>query len=146
MYTISVPLVSQTLCRSDRSALAAELKKAGVNRIFLSVGTYIADPQKRKASMDTLREHCAFFKEAGFEVGVLIWTIQFPEETDFARITSIFGAVRQREVCPADPAFRAFAAAYVQELALCGVDIILFDDDYRLTVHSADLACTCHHH
>lgn len=146
MYTVSVPLVSQTLCRSDRAALAAELKKAGVSRIFLSVGTYIADPIKRKASMNTLRDHCTFFKESGFTVGVWIWIIQFPEETDFARITSIFGAVRQREVCPADPAFRAFAAKYIQELALCGVDIILFDDDYRLTVHSADLACTCRHH
>jgi hypothetical protein len=146
MYTVSVPLVSQTLHRSDRKDLAQRLKSAGVSRIFLSIGTYIADPEKRSACMETLRENCAFFKAEGFETGVWVWTIQFPKENAYTKITSIYGEVRQHEVCPADPAFRDFAAGYVKELAGCGVDIILFDDDYRLTVHNADLACACELH
>ena len=146
MYTVSVPLVSQTLCRSDRKDLAQRLKNAGVSRIFLSIGTYIADPEKRSACMATLRDNCAFFKAEGFETGVWVWTIQFPEENAYTKITSIYGEVQQHEVCPADPAFRDFAADYVKELAGCGVDIILFDDDYRLTVHNADLACACELH
>ena len=146
MYTLSVPLVSQTLCRSDRKRLAQQLKNAGAHRIFLSVGTYIADPEKRSVCMATLRDNCAFFQAEGFEVGVWIWTIQFPEENTYHKITSVYGDLRPGEVCPADPDFQAFAAAYIQELAGCGVDIILFDDDYRLTVHSADLACACDLH
>lgn len=62
------------------------------------------------------------------------------------KITSIYGDVRRHEACPLDPAFRAFAADYIRELAGCGVDIILFDDDYRLTVHNKDLACACELH
>lgn len=146
MYTVSVPLVSQTLYRSDRKALAQRLKNAGVSRIFLSIGTYIANPEKRSACMATLRDNCAFFKAQGFETGVWVWTIQFPEENAYTKITSIYSEVRQHEVCPADPAFRYFAADYIKELAGCGVDIILFDDDYRLTVQNADLACACDLH
>lgn len=146
MYTVSVPLVSQTLHRSDRKDLAQRLTSAGVSRIFLSIGTYIADPEKRSICMATLRDNCAFFQAEGFEVGVWIWTIQFPEENTYHKITSVYGDLRPGEVCPADPDFQAFAAAYIQELAGCGVDIILFDDDYRLTVHNADLACACELH
>ena len=52
MYTVSVPLVSQTLYRTDREALALQLKNAGVGRVFLSIGTYIADPEKRRTCME----------------------------------------------------------------------------------------------
>ena len=96
MYTVSVPLVSQTLHRSDRKDLAQRLKSAGVSRIFLSIGTYIADPEKRSACMETLRENCAFFKAEGFEVGVWLWTYQLPEENNFAKLTSFFGKDARR--------------------------------------------------
>ena len=146
MYTVSVPLVSQTLHRSDLTALTQQLRDAGVSRIFLSIGTYIADPEKRRACMTTLGEQCAFFKAEGFQVGIWLWTIQFPEENGFAKITSVYGQVRQQEACPADPEFRAFAADYIQELAGLHPDVILFDDDYRLTVHNRDMACACDLH
>lgn len=29
---------------------------------------------------ETLRNNCTFFKSEGFETGVWVWTIQFPEE------------------------------------------------------------------
>ena len=146
MYSVSVPLVSQTLYRSDRMALARQLREAGVTRIFLSIGTYIADREKHRACMTTLGEQCAFFKAEGFQVGIWLWTIQFPEENGFAKITSVYGQVRQQEACPADPEFRAFAADYIQELAGLHPDVILFDDDYRLTVHNRDMACACDLH
>ena len=129
MYTVSVPLVSQTLHRSDLTALTQQLRDAGVSRIVLSIGTYIADPEKRRACMTTLGEQCAFFKAEGFQVGIWLWTIQFPEENGFAKITSVYGQVRQQEACPADPEFRAFAADYIQELAGLHPDVILFDED-----------------
>ena len=98
MYTVSVPLVSQTLHHSDRKDLAQRLKSAGVSRIFLSIGTYIADPEKRSVCMATLRDNCAFFQAEGFEVGVWIWTIQFPEENTYHKITSVYGDLRPGEV------------------------------------------------
>lgn len=146
MYKVSVPLVSQTLYRSDLQKLTQSLKQADVQRIFLSIGTYIMDAKKRKACMDTLREQCAFLKSEGFEVGVWVWTVQLPEENNFAKITSIYGKETAGEACPADPAFRAFAGEYIKELATCGVDLILLDDDYRLTLNSRDFACACEHH
>ncbi len=146
MYTVSVPLVSQTLHRSDLTALTQQLREAGVSRIFLSIGTYIADPEKRRTCMATLGEQCAFFKAEGFQVGIWLWTIQFPEENNFTKITSVYGQVRNYEVCPADPNFREFAANYIKELAGLHPDVILFDDDYRLTVHNRDLACACQQH
>jgi hypothetical protein len=146
MYTVSVPLVSQTLYRTDQEALALQLKNAGVGRVFLSIGTYIADPEKRRTCMEQLRENCAFFRAEGFEVGIWLWTIQFPEENSFSKITSVYGDVRQHEACPADPEFREFAANYIKELAGLHPDVILFDDDYRLTVHNRDLACACQQH
>lgn len=35
---------------------------------------------------------------------------------------------------------------YVKEIAECGADLIMFDDDFRFGHQTGDIACTCEHH
>ncbi len=146
MYSVAVPMTINTLYRSEREKIIAQLKAAKVERIFLALGIYHKDEQKRKDTLALLREECAIYKEAGFKVSAWNWTFQFPYETEFTRMTSIDGVESAAEVCPADPAFRAYAADYVAEIAAAGVDMLLFDDDYRFTPMSICQPCTCAHH
>ena len=48
--------------------------------------------------------------------------------------------------CPLDPAFREFVGNFCADLAKTGVDLILFDDDYRLAFWGGSIACGCEHH
>ena len=143
MYTLSVPLMNHTLERAGRQALYRRLKRAGAQRVFLAVDCYTLDETKLEQRLAQLKDNCAFFQSRGFEVGCWFWTLQLPEENTFTKLTLLDGQVRQGECCPADPAFQTFAAEYVKKLAATGVDLILFDDDFRLTSQDRDLACFC---
>lgn len=47
---------------------------------------------------------------------------------------------------PADGNFIRFMQEYVKEIAECGADLIMFDDDFRFGHQTGDIACTCEHH
>ena len=48
--------------------------------------------------------------------------------------------------CPADAEFVRFAADCIEDIARCGVDMIVFNDDLRFSYLSVHLTCLCDHH
>ncbi len=148
-YSVCVPIISTDLARfGGRDAVLAQLRQLGAKRVLLATGELLTDPAARAAMLQTMRENCAFFKAQGLETGAWCWSTWVAEPVPFTRITAVSGYVAGPHACPADPAFRAFVAGYMADLARTGVDILLFDDDMKFGFYDGrdSLTCTCPHH
>ncbi len=146
MYKISVPVMNCHVKRSNRDVLLQELKRFNTERVFLSLDTYETDTKKRIEVLKELEDNCKFFKEQGFEVGAWIWTFWVKNNTEFRNMRSITGTEIENFMCPTDEKFVAFATDYICDIARCGVDLIMFDDDYRYGFLSESPACLCDRH
>lgn len=147
MYKISVPVMNRVVKRNGRDALLKELIKLKTDRIFLSLDTYETDESKRFSVLSDLADNCKFFKEKGFEVGAWIWTFMINDNTEFKNMRSIGGNEIEKYMCPTDENFVKFATEYIADIAKCGVDIILFDDDFRYgSLSVGGPACLCDKH
>ncbi len=150
MHKLSVPIMSATVTPANRETYVKQCREAGVERIFLTIGSSIMQPIP-----EHLAKNVSYFKSCGFEVGV--WTdtighgfvlthVENADQSDFTPITDITGRARPHTNCPLDPSFRDYIAAFVAELASTGADIVMLDDDYRMSQHGGELCCACHRH
>ena len=147
MYVYTVPLNNLTFANDDRENVVKTLKEMKFSRVMLSIGSYHFDAENRKKEMRILKDNCDFLKARGIEVGVWLWTfLDSRADSDFMRMRLLSGKDSPQSVCPSDPDFRRFAAEYLCELAFQGVDIVLYDDDYRYGNLSGGVACLCDNH
>ena len=143
--------MSATVNIHNREKYARLCREAGAERIFLVIASIM------QPIPPSLAENVAYFKSLGFEVGV--WTdtighgmvlthVESDIETQaFTPMTNIQGDVRHHANCPLDPAFREFISRSVASLALTGVDIVMLDDDFRMSQHGGgELCCACERH
>ena len=145
MYKISVPIVVRSCRRYTPEAMLAEVKKFDAQRVFLALGYYQLDPENRRQDIEDLRDYCKFFKDAGLEFGAWIWTFGFQEKIPFHHMTLLKGDVNDDDTmaCPLDKDFLAFSHSYIRDIAGTGVDIIMFDDDFRYGILGQTPACLC---
>lgn len=145
MYKISVPIMLSSCRRYSPEAMLAEVKKFDAQRVFLALGYYQLDPEKRRQDMEDLKTYCEFFKAAGLEVGAWIWTFIFQEKIPFHHMTLLQGDMEENTTmaCPLDKGFLDFSHDYIRDIAATGVDIIMFDDDFRYGVLGGSPACLC---
>ncbi len=145
-YTVACPLMNRTFARNDREAAAALLRDAGVTRVFLALGTNcLAEPDCSEETR-LLRENSAFLKARGFEVGAWLWAFLYTLPADFVRMRAPDGRVSAMTVCPTDPAYRREMGLFLREIAETGVDMIMFDDDYRYGFQDMGFGCVCENH
>ena len=90
-----------------------------------------------------LRENCTFLKARGFEVGAWLWAFLYTLPADYTRMQAPDGRVSSMTVCPTDPAYRREMGLFLREIAETGVDMIMFDDDYRYGFQDMGFGCTC---
>lgn len=144
MYKISVPVINSRVMHQSggREKVLAEIKRLGAKRVLLSIGLHKIDEARRKQEFETLKENCAFFKQQGFEVGT--WTESFwsEEETPYEKITGANGH-KSPITCPMDKGLIDFMQKYIADAGQCGVDLILFDDDFRFGHLTDSINCTC---
>lgn len=147
MYKISVPLMSTTITKENRQKYLSICKEVGASRIFLALA--------ENTIPENLKENISFFKENGYEVGVWISTIghgfvlshaEDAVECEFKPIVDIDGTQRLHANCPLDEKFRDFISKFVASLAKLGPDIVMLDDDLRLSQHGPTLCCACENH
>ena len=151
MYKISAPIMASTVTRENRSKYVKLCRDAGISRVFLCTNSPIFPLHH------LLEENIAYFKSEGFEVG--IWTdtighgavlthIENAENTSrFQPIVNLLGVAVPYTNCPSDPEFRAFIAKHIAKLAKMGPDIVMLDDDFRLSNHGGhELCCACEKH
>ena len=143
MYKISVPAGNGAMMRYGPESTLKELKRFDAERVFISIGSYERNEEKRAKSFKALKEFTAYFKSNGFEVGAWLWTFMFYSGSPFQHMVSIDGEEYKQQACPRDEEFLKFSTGYVKEVAKCGVDLIMFDDDFRYGFHGVYPACLC---
>ena len=148
MYKISVPIINATAQEMGLEKLLENLKRLDAQRVFLALGKYQTDPVRRAEEMKALKENCAFFHEHGLEVGAWVWAFIILGKSDYVHMTGIDGTVSDQNgiLCPSDDNFRKFAAGYIAEVASCGVDLIMYDDDMTYGYHDFGFGCACENH
>ena len=148
MYKISVPVQNKYLKRGGREKYVEAFRKMGVERVLLAVGTYETDEEKRESMLSELKDNVAYLKQEGFEVGAWLWTFWVDNNPTYEYMKFTSGDSSKSFVCPSCDEFRKFAGDYIKSLAECGVDLILYDDDYRYghMVKGQGAGCVCDNH
>ncbi len=146
-YKISVPIISENVWRQGKELLLEQLRELDAERVFLAIGCYQTDKEKRDKMLSELKENCAYFHAQGLEVGVWLWAFMFEQPTSFTSLSFVKPSEMQSETsaCPLDENFLDFSGKYLQDLACCGIDLIMFDDDLRFGFREG-LACICDLH
>ena len=146
MYKVSVPVMNANVTAENRESVLAHIQRFDAKRIFLALDCYEIDIDKKTAALAALAENAAYFKSHGFEVGAWIWTFWIRSGNDFRDMRTIKGKDIAGHKCPSDEAFVRFACDYIRDIAKCGIDLIMFDDDYRYGFQSDAAACLCDGH
>ncbi|NMB97804.1 MAG: hypothetical protein GYA02_14535 [Clostridiaceae bacterium] len=143
---ISVPIANKNVIRQDRQKILNELKDMDSKRVFLAIGQYIMTKEAREKEMKLLKENCEYFKKNRFEVGAWFWTFWVKEKNDFVKMKGATGTTSSDYICLSDENFREFAKEWIKEVATSGVDLIMFDDDYRYGFLDMGMGCVCKNH
>ena len=148
MYKISVPIINETAQKMGLENILKSLKRLDAQRVFLALGKYQTDPVRRSAEMKSLKENCEFFHKHGLEVGAWVWAFIILGESNYIHMTGLDGAVSNENgiLCPSNDNFRKFAGEYISEVAACGVDLIMYDDDMTYGYHDFGFGCACENH
>lgn len=147
MYQISVPVMNYNVSRIGCEATLKELEKLDTKRVIFALSCYEQDPEKKALSLKNLQESCKFFHDRGYEVGAWVWTFMFRDPHPYDTMVSIKGIPMPTYACPMDEDFSTFVADYLHDVALTGVDLIQFDDDFRYGFLGPNgPACLCDHH
>lgn len=146
MYTVTIPVMSRTLARNKEQGMLELLKKSGAGRIFLAIDSYRSCEEWQKETFEILKKQTEFFHSHGIEVGIWLWAFMFDEKNDYVKMTGFDGRTSAQEVCPSDAAFVEFAADFFKKTALCGPDIIVYDDDLRYGHLDIGIGCCCKNH
>ena len=144
MYDIIVPIGNGTFRRAGKEKIVEKLKAMGVKRVLF--GLNIPDGKEKDIFFRQLKENVAYLKAQGFEVGAWRWTFWLQGKNNHTHIRFTDGKDSEEYICPSDAAYRASVAEYLKELARCGVDMILFDDDYRFGFLTKAPGCVCENH
>lgn len=146
MYKISVPVMNNKINETNRGAYLAEIRRFDAERVFLAIGVYKHGAEERAEQMKALSENAAFFKANGLEVGAWFWTFNVGKSSRYTRMMTIDGKEVSSSACPLDGNFVEMAAEHVKAVAASGVDLIMFDDDFRYGFLADQPACLCDLH
>ncbi len=155
---LSVPVINRLSTRETRADYIRWFEAVRADRIFLATEGTSADLETgNDASIALFAENIAAYRARGYEVG--IWINGFghggelsPEvyarTAPMTRIRDLeTGAEVSDSFCPLDPAHRANYTANVKRLAQTHPDLIMIDDDLRLSGHgSVRIGCACPRH
>ncbi len=145
-YSVSVPLISRSAERMGLEAHLKELERFDASRVMLSINRYFLSEDEKACELAALKRNTAFYKAHGYEVCAWLWTFMLPDPNTYTHMKGVSGAESKDFICPSDPDFRRMAGSYLADVAACGVDMILFDDDFRYGTLSHGSGCVCKNH
>ncbi len=152
-YTISVPVNCMNFEEQGKDEILKNLKNLDAKRVFLnfeesvdSGEVYFSDKNKHLEQIEKLRLATEFFKTQGFEVAAWFWAFMIEKSLDFITMCDFDGKEIDSFACPTDERFLNFATQTVKDIASCGVDMIVFNDDFRYGYFSNEQVCLCENH
>ncbi len=155
MYKISVPLMNHTVTPERREKYLELLKRANCDRVFLAFHDYDLH------EIDLLADNIKYFREHGFEAcvwmgctighgGVLLNGADKLPENSFKPMINVHGVAIGNANCPLDKNFIDHFSDVFARIAAVSPDLILIDDDFRLSLHNAPTSrgfcCACDAH
>ncbi|MDY4976331.1 MAG: hypothetical protein SO147_05480, partial [Clostridia bacterium] len=146
MFDISVPIINITAEEMGLEHYLKMLKRLQAKRVFLSIDKGFLSEERKAKELAALEKNCRYFHEHGLEVGAWLWTFWVDEKNDFTHMKGATGREHPTEVCPSDEAYRSHMGNYIADVADCGVDLIMFDDDYRYHFYGIGMGCLCKNH
>ena len=147
MYKVSVPIVIEEIERYGAAHFIEELKKTDTKRVFVALGVIGSESEKRRKTLESLTAAIKEFKAAGYEVGMWVWTFLREGPDNYTRRHFFNGKVAGGEVCGLDPDYLADEEEFIKQVAATGTDLILFDDDFNVSIaYLFGFACICDNH
>ncbi len=146
VYKIGVPIMNLQAERQGREKLLEGAKRLGAERIFCAQETGCCRSPLKEKELEALRANCAFFKKEGFEVGAWMWTFQLDNSDGFTHMRAPDGKESKTLVCPLDEEYIKLQGSFLAECAKTGIDLIMFDDDYRFGFQDMGIGCVCDKH
>lgn len=157
MFKISAPIMNSSVTPDTRKEYLKQIRRARIERIFLVTCDFGCSPEQETALADALRENIAFFRQNGIEAAIWVGnTIGHGSPLagvnaceglpPYSPLVNLAGEVVPGTRCPLDPGFRKALGKHIAALAKTGADLILLDDDFRLSQHGKELCCACDRH
>ena len=140
----------------DRGVKLRDLKSMGATRVYIAYERLPFSPcSEREAELENLRENIEFYESNGFEVGVWIAALGFggPQRDinreaakDFVRIKGMIGEKTLDDaICPLDQNYLAAMGGIVEDICRAGAKMIMFDDEFCLSIRP-NIGCVCDLH
>lgn len=141
---LSVPVSCKTFPNGGLEKILKQLLACDAKRVFICGLGNIFVPGALKADfLQMLKTAIDTFHDAGLEVGLWTGTLghgvalvgdfaEFPKER-YTSLTGIHGDQPEQGLCPLDETLREDFAAAITKLAKLGPDIIMTDDDLRIS-------------
>ena len=148
---ISIPIVANSLTDENMQQWADALKAAKADRVFVFFHANVLSTEEYlNSQIDLFKKFKVLLHDLGIEAG--IWVNDFsqpPTEGSrigkYVKIQGLF--IRSSsDFCPLDSRFREDFCEYLRKIALAAPDLIMLDDDYRLSVRNYPLGCFCKLH
>lgn len=154
MYQLTVPISMNTLNEATLPIYLDAVRRCGAKRVFLGGLGYIYDQNTRiHKEPQSLKAAIEFFRVAGLEVGIWLSSFRhcgisplFPRsESHYVQIMGAMGDTKNDTNCPLDQDFRRDFLAALKKIAELSPDMIMFDDDYRLSGRPSQyyMGCFC---
>ncbi|MBQ0110365.1 MAG: hypothetical protein KBS41_00340 [Oscillospiraceae bacterium] len=147
---ITLPIIDRENMEryGGREAVMEQINRMGSKRLLLATGTLKADNAERNKMFSSLKDNVAYFKSQGLEVGAWHESTWVEGYNEFVKIKGANGAPAGPHACFSDKNFQRFVGEYCADCARAGVDIILFDDDFKYAFYfgGATPCCFCENH
>ncbi len=149
MYKITVPTIV-TNGHFNKEKTLAEMKRCGAERIALALDREIDYAFSSPENLKLLKELVKFYHDNGLEV--LVWLGETfghdgALQTKKGKYTNIRFIDKGDIIafCPTDERFLNDFCKWIEDVAACGPDMIMLDDDFRVG-YRGGLGCCCDNH
>jgi len=149
MYKTTIPTVV-TNGHFNREKTLREIKRCGAERIAIAIDREVGHAFSSPENLKLIKELIAYYKENGLKT--LVWLGEtFGHDGSPAKENSPYTNIRFidkgdiNSFCPMDKNFLDDFCTWVKNIAKCGADMIMTDDDFRQG-YRGGLGCCCDLH
>lgn len=151
MYQITVPTMI-TNGHFNKEKTLAELKRCGAKRVALAIDRELEYSFSSPKNLNLLKELIPYYRDNGFEI--LVWLGETfghsgekqKGEKKYTGIRTVNNGDTISAFCPLDEKFKTDFCKWIKDVAECGPDMIMLDDDFRLGGRGDLLGCCCDKH
>lgn len=149
MYKTTIPTVV-TNGHFNREKTLTEIKRGGAQRIAIAIDREVDYTFSSPENLKLIKELISYYKENGLET--LVWIGETfghdgspAEERGKYQNIKFFDRGDIKAFCPLDEKFKADFCTWIKNVAECGADMIMLDDDFRQG-YRGGLGCCCDLH